>query len=547
MKREFFFIFLIFFFAFSLRIFNLSNIPNGFHMDEVANAYIGRFILENGKDIYGNSWPLLYFNKFGDFPPVLPMYFSGLSTLLFGVNIFAARVPSALIGSLIVFPLYFLIREVLSKKGALIAILLISVLPWHLSLSRASSEGIFGFTAVVTGLALIFYGIYKRKNKFIFLSFFFFLLSYFLYPSFRLLVPLILFPLIFMFRENKKTRLILIISLILFFLLTFYIGSTTWGRGRFSQTSILTSKDDAAIISNNLQRLTNDEGNNSAFVARVFHNKVISYSQAVSELYLSYFSPVFLFTRGGMPERYKTPAVGLVYFSFLIFIASIFFFKIKSDKKINLYFIYLLLIAALPGGLTIEDATNVHRSIFMILPIIFFVSLGVLNLMEIFKKNKLSSKLLILFIVFFFLTEILYGFHQYFSHAGRINSFYRTDGNYRLAEYLSKNKNKYEKVILTYSNWIQIYYLYKTSDFSKFYIGRFGSDFKIKNIENLVFLDEPCLSVKVFEKLNLSFSKNDLFINDGNCPNDELSNRVLEIPRVDSTIAFKLFKPVKKN
>jgi 4-amino-4-deoxy-L-arabinose transferase-like glycosyltransferase len=134
---------LIFLLGLLLRLYNLGEMPSGFHRDEVISSYVGRFLLENGKDIYGNPWPLLYVDKYGDYPPVLPMYLSGLATYLFGVTVFAVRFPIALLGALVVFPLFSLAKEIFKDtKIALFSAFILAILPWHVILSRATAEGI---------------------------------------------------------------------------------------------------------------------------------------------------------------------------------------------------------------------------------------------------------------------------------------------------------------------------------------------------------------------------------------------------------------------
>src|SRR3990167_10980877 len=147
MKKWLFGIFLL---ALVLRIINLGDLPHGFFEEEVTNAYVGRFIFQNGKDLYGNIFPLLYFDKFHDYPPVLPMYISGLGTFLFGNSEFAARFPTALIGALTVFPV-FGIATLLSLSG-LFAAFLLAILPWHIVLSRTGAEGVIGLYVFVLGL-----------------------------------------------------------------------------------------------------------------------------------------------------------------------------------------------------------------------------------------------------------------------------------------------------------------------------------------------------------------------------------------------------------
>ena len=159
-------IFFIFIFAFVIRILFLSTAPFSFHVDEVISGYIGRFILLNGKDVYGNTFPLFYFDSFGDFRTILPMYINGLSTFLFGVNEFAVRFPTALAGALIVFPVYSLGNIFFkNKKIALLPALLITILPWHIVLSRASSEAAFGLTIFVFGITLFLKSLSIKKLK----------------------------------------------------------------------------------------------------------------------------------------------------------------------------------------------------------------------------------------------------------------------------------------------------------------------------------------------------------------------------------------------
>src|SRR5258708_7842592 len=133
----------IFLLAFFLRTYKLGSVPYGLHEDEVMNGYVGRFILQNGKDLYGNRWPLLYFNNFGDYPNVIPMYLSGLSTYVFGINAFAIRFPIALAGALSVFPVYLIGRQIfVKKKYSLHTAFFLAILPWHIILSRSPAENV---------------------------------------------------------------------------------------------------------------------------------------------------------------------------------------------------------------------------------------------------------------------------------------------------------------------------------------------------------------------------------------------------------------------
>jgi 4-amino-4-deoxy-L-arabinose transferase-like glycosyltransferase len=532
---------LIFLFAFAVRSINLNTVPNGFHMDEVANTYVGRFILINGMDLYGNRWPFLYFNKFGDYPPVLPMYLSGLATFIFGINTFASRFPAALFGSLIIFPLYTLITNLFSKRIAVIFCLIIAMLPWHVTLSRSSSEGIIGLTVFVVGLYYIFQGINKQKIFPIIISNFFFVLTYLLYPTFRIITPLVLVPLPF-YTKVKSLRKILAVMILVFFGLTALISSTTWGRGRFSQTSLFLNPTDKSVIQNDLQIQISAEGHNSAFIARLLHNKVIGYGQRTLRQYFDYFTPHFLFLGDGLPQRYQIPHVGLIY---LCFIIPVLWFALDKQMKVKrpimLYFIYLLIISIIPAAITVDDFPNVHRAIFMIIPLVLFISLSFENLIIVFQKNTRRRKLIMIAVFLSLMAiEIFYASHQYFALSGKINSFYRTDGNIQTAEFLMLHQNEYPEIIVPNDNWLPIYYLFSKNDFSVDYIGKFFNNFQISNISNITFTINICPDTK--KLTGKPQILNALILSDGNCDVEKNYEIIGEIHREDSSIAYRLLK-----
>ena len=44
-------------FAALIRFYKLGSLPFNLQEDEVMTGYVGRFILKNGRDVYGNPWP----------------------------------------------------------------------------------------------------------------------------------------------------------------------------------------------------------------------------------------------------------------------------------------------------------------------------------------------------------------------------------------------------------------------------------------------------------------------------------------------------------
>ena len=161
LENNYFLLFLIFFLACFLRIFHLGSLSQSFHTDEVAAGYVGRYILLHGQDICRNIFSL-YFDKFGDFWPIGISWLSGLSTFIFGINEFAVRFPSAFFGAATVLPLFLLVKSLFNKpKMGIFVGLFLAILPWHIVLFRATSEGIVGLFLLTFSLYFAFFYSWK--------------------------------------------------------------------------------------------------------------------------------------------------------------------------------------------------------------------------------------------------------------------------------------------------------------------------------------------------------------------------------------------------
>lgn len=523
------------FIAFFLRFFKLTSVPFGMHRDEIINVYVGRFILQNGVDLYNNFLPLFYFDKFGDFPPILPMYIMGLSTLILGVNEFAMRTPAAFFGALTVIPVYFLSYLLFQRKyPALLSAFLLAILPWHIVLSRMSAEGILAVFAFSTGLVFLLKGAFNKRKKYLFFAIPFLLITYFLYPSFRILIPLSIFPLLLL----KKTRITIMLILVLCIGVTLSISLTDWGRARFNQTSIFTSSE----VSNTIAAMTQDEGHNDALLARAFHNKPIGYSREFARQYFSYFSPNFLFMNGSTPHEYIIPDVGLMYIVFFVLCLGVLLpVSVKFNKPVYYYFLYLLLISVVPAALTIDFPPHVHRALVMTIPVVILLPLGLLKIIEATKKRNL---ILVLFCGILLL-EFIYFSHQYFNHISSYKSLFKNDGFREAAVYAGDNTSKYETIYMPSFN-LPYFYLFYTKNFN----GKLAGKFKMKQgqsgidtVGNINFLSTECPSDELQKKIP---SRNILIIDSGICKTPVGFKQIDIILRQDNSEAFKILEVSKK-
>lgn len=526
---------LIFILALVLRVHDLATFPANFHFDEVFNTYVGRYILTNLKDPYGNFFPLLYFDLRGDYPPTFPMYFSGIATFIFGINEFSARIPFALFGAFTVFPIY-LFTDLLfkNKRISLLSALFIAILPWHLVLSRASAESIAGTTVLLFGLYLLFKSILENKVRLLWVACLLLFLTYFIYPSFRVLTPLTLLPLPFLFYKSKFKKSL--IGIVIFsFLLTLFISSTTWGKGRFVQTSIFTNPTIVFAINNNNTSLYGDE--TSIYIARIFHNKFVGYTKEFIKQYLSYFSTDYLFLKGGYPIKYSVRDTGLLYLSFIVFYLGLLLPRWKNfNNKYLFYLIYLLFISVIPAALTADDIPNVKRAVFMAVPLVILAGIGFENIVMSMKNKSKIMFLVILTVVIMVSGEFIFFWHQHSQHNGSNKSILMNDGDREVSKYILAHKNEYTKIYAP--AYLIMEYLFFKNDFTS---RPFAYGMIINCIDNIMFVNtgDKCYVDKLIEKRK---EKNVLYIEDGDCAYPKELSTLDIIRRKDTTRAYLLLK-----
>lgn len=529
-----------------IRIYGLYNVPNGFHDDELDAGYIGRYILLWGRDIKGNSWPL-YYNKLGDFRPTGIFYLSGIFTFIFGTNEFAVRFPGAFLGALTIGVLYFFVNELTKNREiSLWAAFLLMISPWHILLSRATSEGEIGSFFLLVGLTFSFR--YIRTKKIInlvimILSFFF---SYFLYHTFRIMVPMVFFPLLF-FNQNKDfTQKYIFLGLFLFFsLLSLGISLTSWGSGRFTQVAFFKNP----ILPNTIDKQIYGDGPGVGLhllQTRILHNKVIIYGRELFTQYLSYFSPEFLYISGGLPFRFAVPESGLFYIITIPFIIAglIFLFHEEISGFNKIYLLFLVLISPLAASLTFEDSPNVHRSVFLIIPITILTAIGINKIMS---YSKSISKIVTTVFLVILSMEFIYFYHQYFIHSPSYKSILRRDGSMQIAKLMIKNKSSYDKIIMASAYDMGLYYLFYDQNFSEIEKDKIGYDNKIKFLDNIIFSDFECPTQKLDQFK--TEGKKILFIDQGDCSFDPKKDTHLklidEVTRQDKTHAYRLLSFIR--
>ena len=394
----------IFALALFIRLFQLSSFPMGFHVDEAKVAWESLSILKTGRDDHGNLLNL-YYNSFGDFRPTGIFYTTIPSLIIFGRTNFAVRFPSAFIGALTVFPIYFLTLQVLRKNKkpedkdtqiALLSSFILTIIPWHVATSRATSEVVISCFLILTSLTLL---VKKPKLSFIVLT-----SSFLFYHSARIMGPILMLIWISFLWENLNKKTVVKGFLLTSFLSLALLLSPT-GLARYSQVKLI-----------------------SPTIRNVFID------------YTSYFDPNFLIGDLAKPFRYTTGNVGIV--SIPIFVVFIFgiYTIIKSNK--NRILVLLFALGPIPASLTLEDSPNLHRAFFM-LP--FLVIIAGIGLHSLYQNHKSIFKFFLFSIIVTFITFTI----NYLNTNQNFSFGYRDPQAKSLAEYIADNQKDYDRIFIT--------------------------------------------------------------------------------------------------
>lgn len=421
--------------AFVLRFYQLGAIPPSLDWDEASTGYNAYSILKTGKDEFGQSYPFLFRAFDGYVPPVL-VYLNGVSISIFGLSEFAVRLPNALLSSLSVLGLYFLIYQLTqSKKVAGMSALFLAISPWHITYSRVNFFATLPVFFVVFGTYLFVLAI---KNKYLLVvSAILFILAIFSYFSAYVFVPIFTFGLIVLFRKSFS-----LVSKSLFlgviFLASFYIFFLTGGgQARFRGVSAISDSDLVKRSAN----LILEEG----FWGNVFHNRRYTYAHKFLEGYFANFRYDFLFGKFDNVTRMKVPGdgYGLMYLVDLpLLVFGVYKLILKRNLFAKVMFLWLL-IAPIAAAPTLPQMTST-RAILMVVPLVAISSYGFWSLSKnLILRYFLIGPILLNFLIF------THGYFVHFSQEKAKDWFW---GYRELFNFLDSRQNLRSNVHFVFQN-----------------------------------------------------------------------------------------------
>lgn len=441
-------LFLICLLGFFLRIWQINQTPSSLNWDEVSHGYNAYSILETGKDEWGARWPTI-FRAYGDYKLPIYIYLTAASEAVFGLNEFAVRFPSVIAGVLSVLFTYLLVKKLF--KNDLVAMLssfFLAISPWHIFLSRPAFEANLASFLVISGIYLFLVGL--EKEWFLPFSILFLGLSVHSYNSARIFVPLILVVLSFLYysavikwvQKRRKELVIVVILLLIFFVPLLISFISPEGQARFKWVTII---DQGTINRINEARSASTL---PGPITELIHNKATYFVAIFTQNYLSNFSPVYLFFKGGSNFQYNIPGKGIIYpiQAPFILLGLYWVFKNLQKKESKLILLWWLL-AIIPAAAT-RDNPHVLRTI-LVLPVPqILTAVGIRQGWQWVKVRWIRWAGTIVYVVA--LVIFVWSFlANYFGSYRRNYSWAWQYGYKEVANNIQLHYNKYERIFMT--------------------------------------------------------------------------------------------------
>jgi hypothetical protein len=425
----------------SLNLFKKSSVPACINADEAAYAYNAYSILKTGKDEYGTRFPLRL-KSFGDYKMPLYAYLTAPIVGIMGLNDISIRMLNTILTGIFPIIVFFLIKEFFEKNEiAILSSLLISTSLGLQIIARQAHEAYLA--AVLISLSLLFFVKILKKVS-VHNVFFFGLsltLSLFSYQSSRIFAVFFLVYYLFHCFVNKKVSKLFLITITTIGII-FGITDLIYKPERVKNLLFINNEG----FQSKVHELRIEGG------SRLLYNKLTIGVKNILNEHIKYFSPQFLTVEGDGNTRFGFPDMSPVTYIEYIFAIIGLYYLFKNREKLRYLILSLLIISPLSASLTWVDI-SLSRALFILVLVLILGAYGVVNLMGNFKNKRYFLALIVgVFIVEG--TMLFYSWDFYFNHYPKRAVVVRNwqCGYKELADYVSRNYNKFDKFHITQRN-----------------------------------------------------------------------------------------------
>lgn len=438
---------LIIIFASFLRLYNLSSIPPGVNRDEASIGYTAYSILQTGKDEYGKRLPIS-FESFGDWKLPLYIYTTIPFVKILGLTELSVRLPSALAGIFTIGALFALVRILFANVPlALLSSFILTIMPWHIHISRVESESNIAILFVTLATILFLKALIYKRTIFLTISGILFALTYYTYHGNHIFTTLFALGLIFLYRDEvfKIPKWFVsagvsaaLVAIILSFTLLSANKTKISGIGIFGDPTIVHAKIELVRLSHT---------NPSALFSRLLHNKPIYALTAITQNYLKSYSPEFLFITGGKNHAHNIQRYGNMHPVESIFLLlGLCFVLSQIKKKKYLLILWWLLAAGVAPAIT-KDAPHSNRMFAVVPALSILVALGIQYAQTFIQTKKTWIFPTVLGILY--TTSLVFYIDAYVTHFPNEESQYWGSSYKQLSVIVNKPEYKDKNIIIS--------------------------------------------------------------------------------------------------
>jgi len=374
------------------RFINLGTLPFSLNWDEISHGYNAYSILKTGHDQWGQYYPIFNFRAYGDYPTTLNLYLTIPFIYFLGLNTLTIRLPAAILSLLFTILVYFVARLVFNnRKLALITFIIASFSPWTFFPGRGVFQSNLAQFLLLLGIYLF---LIKSKQKIVWiLSALSLGLSMYSYHNTRLIAPLIVALLFYIYRP-VKIKAILFLTIFLVLALPNFINL-------FSSDSLARNRW-VGIINQNSINLINEQRRlytGPSILNRVINNKATYFAKEFTSNIFLFLSPIPIFINGSQNYQFNLPNSPLIFIYFLPFFYLGLIYCFKNISKNTLFVLISFFICLIPAAITVGDYPTIRLTIAT--PFIYL--LITFGLFAISQKTKglLLPTILIITLIFF--------------------------------------------------------------------------------------------------------------------------------------------------
>ena len=465
-----------------LRLWGLGSTPPSPDWDEAALGYNAYSVILTGRDEYGKFLPFVL-QSFDDYKPALYMYLTILPIMIFGLDVFAVRLPSAILGIITVLSSYFIMLELFKRKDiALLTSFLLAISPWHIQFSRIAFETNVGLAFNIFSILFFLKGL--KNPWYLLLSTMFMGLNLYVYQSEKVFTPLLAIVLVIVFFKKliSLPKKFLIAAFIVGFIIALPMGHNMLfdkhGLERAKGVSIF-SELTPMLRTSQLKYL--DDQNSDFITGKIFHNRRIVHIREMASGYLSHFNFNWLFIRGDL-MRHHPPEMGMLYLWELPFLLIGLYVLLFSSfpKQAKLFIFFWFLITPIPASVT-TGVPHAVRTLNFLPTFQVFTAIGLitaLHFIRTYGKFGLHYRgvknIIYAFFIFFAVFNFIYYLNQYFVQQNYFSSVDWQYGHKQAVDEVKRIEKNYEKIIvsnqppLDQSHMFYLFYLkYPPSEYQK--------------------------------------------------------------------------------